>query len=139
MFNSSFDAVGARPGDYYPAALREEIDALNARIYETVNDGVYKAGFASTQQAYEDAVGPLFETLDWLEERLQKQLAESIRQLYETQQQRNKLRDQMARLIEVTDSVLQKSGGLDPQFKTFSSAGAASRPLPLRATKAAGI
>jgi glutathionyl-hydroquinone reductase len=70
MFNSAFDAVGAHPGDYYPAELREEIDALNARIYETVNDGVYKAGFATTQQAYEDAVGPLFETLDWLEERL---------------------------------------------------------------------
>ena len=70
MFNSAFDAVGARPADYYPAELREEIDALNARIYEAVNDGVYKAGFATTQQAYEAAVGPLFETLDWLEERL---------------------------------------------------------------------
>jgi len=70
MFNSAFDAVGARPGDYYPAALRAEIDALNARIYETVNNGVYKAGFATTQAAYEDAVTPLFATLDWLEERL---------------------------------------------------------------------
>ena len=70
MFNSVFDAVGARPGDYYPAELREEIDALNARIYETVNDGVYKAGFATTRQAYERAVGPLFETLDWLDDRL---------------------------------------------------------------------
>ena len=67
MFNSAFDAVGASPGDYYPAELREEIDALNARIYETVNDGVYKAGFATTQQAYEDAFGALFETLDWLD------------------------------------------------------------------------
>lgn len=70
MFNSAFDAVGAKSGDYYPAELREEIDALNARIYETVNDGVYKAGFATTQQAYEDAYAALFETLDWLEERL---------------------------------------------------------------------
>ncbi len=70
MFNSAFDAVGASPGDYYPAGLREEIDALNARIYETVNDGVYKAGFATTQQAYEDAFGALFETLDWLDQRL---------------------------------------------------------------------
>lgn len=69
-FNSAFDAVGARPGDYYPAELREAIDALNARIYETVNDGVYKAGFATTQQAYEDAFGALFETLDWLDDRL---------------------------------------------------------------------
>ena len=70
MFNSAFDAVGARPGDYYPADLRDEIDRLNERIYGTVNDGVYKAGFATSQQAYEDAVGPLFETLDWLDARL---------------------------------------------------------------------
>jgi putative glutathione S-transferase len=70
MFNSAFDAVGARPGDYYPTALRAEIDALNARIYETVNNGVYKAGFATSQAAYEDAVAPLFATLDWLDERL---------------------------------------------------------------------
>lgn len=73
MFNSAFDGVGARSGDYYPEALRGEIDALNERIYATVNDGVYKAGFATTQAAYEDAVGPLFETLDWLERRLQTQ------------------------------------------------------------------
>ena len=70
MFNSAFDAVGAAAGDYYPEALRQEIDALNARIYERVNNGVYRAGFATTQEAYEEAVVPLFETLDWLEERL---------------------------------------------------------------------
>ena len=70
MLNSAFDAIGARPGDYYPRERREEIDALNARIYDTVNNGVYKAGFATTQSAYEEAVAPLFETLDWLEERL---------------------------------------------------------------------
>ena len=70
MFNAAFDEVGACPGDYYPAALREEIDALNERIYETVNDGVYKAGFATAQTAYEVAVGKLFETLEWLEGRL---------------------------------------------------------------------
>ena len=70
MFASAFDAVGARPGNFYPASLRAEIDALNARIYDTVNNGVYKAGFATTQAAYEDAVGPLFDTLDFLEERL---------------------------------------------------------------------
>jgi len=70
MFNSAFDGVGAKPGDYYPQALRGEIDQLNERIYGTVNNGVYKAGFATTQEAYEEAVGPLFETLDWLEERL---------------------------------------------------------------------
>jgi glutathionyl-hydroquinone reductase len=70
MFGAAFDAVGAKPGEYYPKERREEIDALNARIYETVNNGVYKAGFATTQAAYEEAVAPLFETLDWLEERL---------------------------------------------------------------------
>ncbi|WP_353193734.1 glutathione S-transferase family protein [Pandoraea pnomenusa] len=70
MFNSAFDGLGAIPGDYYPLVLREEIDALNARIYDTVNNGVYKAGFATTQAAYEEAVAPLFETLDWLDERL---------------------------------------------------------------------
>ncbi|WP_171181257.1 glutathione S-transferase family protein [Ruegeria sp. HKCCD8929] len=73
MFNSAFDGVGAKPGDYYPAALRAEIDALNDRIYGTVNNGVYKAGFATTQEAYDEAVVPLFETLDWLDERLGKQ------------------------------------------------------------------
>jgi glutathionyl-hydroquinone reductase len=70
MLNGAFDRVGARPGDAYPEDLREEIDALNARIYETVNNGVYKAGFATTQEAYEEAVGPLFHTLDALDERL---------------------------------------------------------------------
>ncbi|MCK8787545.1 glutathione S-transferase family protein [Roseomonas sp. NAR14] len=73
MFNGAFDGVGARPGDWYPAPLRDEIDALNARIYDTVNNGVYKAGFATTQAAYAEAVGPLFETLDWLEDRLSRQ------------------------------------------------------------------
>lgn len=67
MFATAFDAVGARPGDYYPADLRDEIDGLNARIYDAVNDGVYKCGFATTQQAYDDAVGPLFEALDWID------------------------------------------------------------------------
>ena len=70
MLNSAFDAIGARPGDYYPEALRSDIDAVNARIYDTLNNGVYKAGFATTQAAYEEAVGPLFDTLDWLEKRL---------------------------------------------------------------------
>ncbi|ACK49395.1 Glutathione S-transferase domain protein [Methylocella silvestris BL2] len=67
MFNSAFDGVGAAAGDYYPPELRDEIDALNARIYPTVNNGVYRAGFATTQAAYEEAIGPLFETLDYLE------------------------------------------------------------------------
>ena len=72
MFNSAFDGIGAAPGDYYPPHLRDEIDALNDRIYDTLNNGVYKAGFATTQSAYEAAIGPLFETLDWLEARLSR-------------------------------------------------------------------
>jgi len=70
MLNSAFDSVGARRGDYYPQDKRAEIDALNARIYDTVNNGVYRAGFATTQTAYEQAIGPLFETLDRLESHL---------------------------------------------------------------------
>jgi len=70
MFNSAFDGCGAVAGDYYPSHLRAEIDRLNARIYDTLNNGVYRAGFATTQAAYEEAIGPLFETLDWLEAHL---------------------------------------------------------------------
>ncbi len=73
MLNSAFDGIGALPGDYYPQELRGEIDLLNARIYDAVNNGVYKAGFATTQATYEEAVRPLFETLDWLEGRLSRQ------------------------------------------------------------------
>ncbi len=73
MFNSAFDHLGAKPGDFYPEALRAEIDEVNERVYHTVNNGVYKSGFATTQEAYEDAVVELFDTLDWLEERLSKQ------------------------------------------------------------------
>jgi len=67
MFNSAFDDIGAAVGDYYPLSLQSNIDELNARIYDTLNNGVYKSGFATTQAAYEEAVVPLFETLDWLE------------------------------------------------------------------------
>lgn len=70
MFNSAFDACGATAGDYYPEDLRQEIDGLNTRIYDKVNNGVYKAGFATTQDAYEAAVTELFETLNFLDERL---------------------------------------------------------------------
>lgn len=73
MMNSAFDEIGATPGDYYPTALHAEIDTVNARVYDTVNNGVYKAGFATSQAAYEEAVWPLFETLDWLEARLATQ------------------------------------------------------------------
>lgn len=73
MFNSAFDQVGAQPGDFYPEPLRESIDEINETIYHQVNNGVYKAGFATTQSAYEEAVMPLFETLDALEARLTDQ------------------------------------------------------------------
>ncbi len=70
MFNSAFDGIGAKEGDYYPQAMRGEIDALNTRIYDTFNNGVYKCGFATSQAAYDEAITPLFETLEFLEERL---------------------------------------------------------------------
>jgi putative glutathione S-transferase len=73
MFNGAFDQLGARPGDFYPEVLRDEIDEVNERIYHTLNNGVYKCGFATTQDAYEEAFVALFDTLDWLEERLSKQ------------------------------------------------------------------
>jgi putative glutathione S-transferase len=73
MFNQAFDAAGAAEGDFYPTALRKQIDAVNAVVYDTVNNGVYKSGFATTQEAYEEAVIPLFETLDHLENRLDDQ------------------------------------------------------------------
>ena len=73
MFNSAFDEIGAKEGDYYPEPLHEEIDEINARVYSTVNNGVYKAGFATSQDAYEEAVEPLFDSLEWLDGRLSTQ------------------------------------------------------------------
>lgn len=73
MMNSAFDGLGARQGDYYPLDLRAQIDAANARIYDTVNNGAYKAGFATSQAAYEESVRSLFDTLDWLEAHLSQQ------------------------------------------------------------------
>lgn len=70
MLNSAFDGLGAKSGDFYPREKRDDIDRLNDIIYDTVNNGVYKAGFAVTQDAYEEAVFPLFETFDMLEKRL---------------------------------------------------------------------
>lgn len=70
MLNSAFDDIGAASGDYYPLQHREEIDAVNDRIYISLNNGVYKCGFATSQSAYDDAIIPLFDTLDWIEERL---------------------------------------------------------------------
>ena len=70
MFNSAFDHLGATDGDYYPEELRAEIDAVNEAVYNNVNNGVYKAGFATTEEAYRDAVEILFDELDRLEIRL---------------------------------------------------------------------
>ena len=70
MFNSAFDHLGARPGDYYPSSHRDEIDAVNDRVYTGLNNGVYMAGFATRQSVYEEVVDRVFETLDWLETRL---------------------------------------------------------------------
>ena len=72
MLNSAFDGLGAAEGDYWPEDLREEIETVNARVYEDVNNGVYKAGFATTQHAYDEAVEALFEALTWLETRLEE-------------------------------------------------------------------
>jgi glutathionyl-hydroquinone reductase len=70
MLNSAFDALASSDADYYPAGLREEIDAVNARVYANVNNGVYRCGFATAQDAYDKAFGELFEALDWLDARL---------------------------------------------------------------------
>jgi glutathionyl-hydroquinone reductase len=67
MMNSAFDALGAREGDYYPEDLRTAIDEINNEVYVSVNNGVCRAGFATAQAACEEAVYPLFETLDRLE------------------------------------------------------------------------
>ncbi len=73
MFNSAFDAWGRSDLDFYPKPLRDEIDAVNTLAYQNVNNGVYRAGFADTQVAYEDAYNRLFATLDELEARLSQQ------------------------------------------------------------------
>ena len=73
MLNREFDPLARRSlADLYPEKLRREIDWLNERIYRTVNNGVYRAGFATAQDKYEEAVTELFSTLDWLEKRMKK-------------------------------------------------------------------
>jgi putative glutathione S-transferase len=70
MLNSAFDAFTPARTDYYPAALRERIDEINAMVYERVNNGVYRCGFAGSQKAYEAAFDRLFSALDEVEARL---------------------------------------------------------------------
>jgi putative glutathione S-transferase len=71
MLNSAFDAFAGNPDlDLYPEALRAEIEPINERIYHTLNNGVYRSGFARSQESYSTAVTKLFDTLDWLEELL---------------------------------------------------------------------
>lgn len=73
MLNSAFDGICAREGDYAPAELLPQIDAINDEIYDAVNNGVYKAGFATSQEVYEQEVGKLFACLDRLESKLEQQ------------------------------------------------------------------
>jgi putative glutathione S-transferase len=73
MFNSEFDAIGDASVDFYPEALRAEIDTVNEYVYPRINDGVYRCGFATTQEAYEEAFDSLFEALDELDARLGRQ------------------------------------------------------------------
>lgn len=70
MFNSAFDGLTGNNADFWPIDLRTAIEAVNDRIYNTFNNGVYKCGFATTQTAYDEAATALFDTLDWLETRL---------------------------------------------------------------------
>ena len=70
MFNSAFDGLTGNRLDFWPQEMRTEIEEVNQRIYDTVNNGVYKSGFATSQEAYDAAVHPLFDSLDWLEDRL---------------------------------------------------------------------
>ena len=73
MFNTAFNALTGDVTDYYPEVLHQRIHELNDRIYDTINNGVYQAGFASTQQAYEAAFHRLFDSLDWVEGLLTQQ------------------------------------------------------------------
>lgn len=73
MFNTAFNHLTGDNTDYYPLALRDNIDSVNERVYQTINNGVYRAGFATTQEAYEEAFHALFDSLDWLEALLSKQ------------------------------------------------------------------
>ena len=72
MFNGAFNDVTGNTADFWPEELRDAIEPVNERIYDTLNNGVYRSGFATTQDAYDEAVTELFNTMDWLEDRLSK-------------------------------------------------------------------
>ncbi|MFA3920260.1 glutathione S-transferase family protein [Ruegeria hyattellae] len=72
MFNSAFDGLTGNTLDFWPEMMRDAIEEVNARIYDSVNNGVYKCGFATTQAAYDAAIDPLFDSLDWLEDHLSR-------------------------------------------------------------------
>jgi len=73
IFNTAFNNLTNNHDDYYPKQLRSDIEKVNDRIYPTINNGVYRAGFATSQDAYDQAYNELFDSLDWLEEKLSKQ------------------------------------------------------------------
>lgn len=73
MFNEAFNHLTGNKDDYYPKALHDQIDELNDRIYDNINNGVYRAGFATSQPAYEEAFHALFDALDWVESLLSQQ------------------------------------------------------------------
>ena len=70
MFNSAFDELTGNKEDFWPVEMRDDIETVNSRIYDTLNNGVYRSGFATSQAAYDEAVTQLFDALDWLENRL---------------------------------------------------------------------
>ncbi len=73
MFNEAFNHLTGNDDDYYPERLRDQVDELNDRIYDSINNGVYRAGFATSQKAYEEAFRSLFDALDWVESILVRQ------------------------------------------------------------------
>ena len=73
IFNQAFDHLGAKEGDFYPEELRDEIDEINDFVYDRINNGVYKAGFATKQEVYEEEAKNVFAALDKIEEILSKQ------------------------------------------------------------------
>ncbi|QDY68175.1 glutathione S-transferase family protein [Qingshengfaniella alkalisoli] len=73
MFNSAFDGITGNTDDYWPEDLRQDIEVVNERVYNGFNNGVYKAGFATSQSAYDEAVHGVLDTMDWLEDLLSRQ------------------------------------------------------------------